>query len=395
MAKILIISAVFPPEPVVSAILSQDIAEQLSTSHEVVVISPQPTRPEGFAFNKAVSSKEYKVVRLDSFTCAPSSLFGRFRESYSFGNHCTKFIKANAATIDGIYLNSWPLLAQFKVIKIAKKLKIPCVIHVQDIYPESLTNKLPKLLRGLFSICLMPIDIYILKNATRILGISPNMISYLSKRRKIDIGKFKLIRNWQNDDQFLNHVSNSEQKKDFVFMYVGSISASAGVTSLIAAFCKAELQNSKLVIAGDGADKKKCIELATQFGNAQIEFCDVVPENVPAIQSKSDVLLLPLKKGIAQTATPSKLTAYLLSSKPVIACVELRTDVANTLSEANCGFVVEPENVDAIAEVMQKVYKLNKSELEKLGFNGREYAILNLSKQANLQKVVSIIENIV
>ena len=48
MAKILIISAVFPPEPVVSAQISYDLAENLCKQNEVTVLCPKPTRPFGY-----------------------------------------------------------------------------------------------------------------------------------------------------------------------------------------------------------------------------------------------------------------------------------------------------------------------------------------------------------
>jgi len=397
LPQIVIISAVFPPEPLVSATLSSDIAEELSRNHSVVVICPKPTRPLGFTFEKKFEPGNYKLQHLNSFTCASSELLGRFRESYSFGAYCSNYIKKHSKQIDCLYINSWPLFAQYKIIKTAKKLNIPCAIHIQDIYPESLTGKLPFLVRKFITRLLLPVDKFILNNATVILGISPKIISYLSNTRKIDKKKFELIRNWQNDDQFLNSSSHlkKEKQENFVFMYVGSLSQSAGVANLINGFHKAKLPDTKLIIAGNGSDKDNCITIARNLKNDQIDFFEVVNEAVPQFQSQSDILLLPLKKGIAKTATPSKLTAYLLSAKPVIACVEDDSDVANIINEANCGFVVEPENVEILAETMQKVYKIKQLELENLGMNGREYALKNLSKKTNLKKVVSVIENLV
>jgi len=52
LKKILLISALFPPEPVVSAKLSEDIANPLSIEHHVSAIAPLPTRPFGFKFSK-------------------------------------------------------------------------------------------------------------------------------------------------------------------------------------------------------------------------------------------------------------------------------------------------------------------------------------------------------
>ena len=385
----------FPPEPVVSAMLSRDIADSLSKENTVVVLCPRPSRPEGFLFDKIADETKYKVIRLDSFLAPASQIFARLKESYSLGKHSAEYIRKNSKKIDCIYINSWPLASQFLIIKEAKKSGIPCVIHIQDIYPESLIGKLPKFLRKSLYQLLLPIDNYILRNATRILGISENMILYLSKTRKVDRSKFELVRNWQDDEKFLDVTPAQKHQHDFTFMYAGSISASAGVEQVIYGFNQANLKNSKLLIAGNGAEKKNCQEIAERLNNSHIEFLDVAPEKVAEVQSNADVLLLPLKQGISVTATPSKLTAYLFSAKPVLACVETDSDVANILNNAACGFVVEPENVEEIAALMTNIYRTDKNQLEEMGQNGKKYALLNLSKKANLAKVVTIIEDII
>jgi len=393
VSRILIITSIFPPEPVVSALLSKDIAEALSTKHEVIVLCPEPSRPAGFAFGQKMNPDNYEIKYAGSFICPESRLFGRFRESYSFGKYCSKFIKENSTRIDCIYINSWPLLSQYKIIKTAKRCQIPAVIHIQDIYPESLTNKMPWVLSKLVNLIFLPLDKYILKNSNLIIGISPSMISYLSETRKIKKEKFGLVRNWQDDNQFLTKaVSNYKRSKQFTFMYAGSISASAGVAVLIHSFHIAGLTDAKLVIAGNGAEKEKCKNIAAQLQNNNIEFRDIIPEEVACLQAQADILLLSLRKGIAKTATPSKLTAYLLSSKPVIATVESDSDVANILINGNCGFIVEPEDEGALSAILKKSYEMSDTELEKMGANGKEYARINLSKEANLSIMVSIIE---
>ena len=59
MKTILIITAVFPPEPIVSSQLSFDIADKMSEDYKVTVLHPRSSRPYGFSFdkkgNKAVS----------------------------------------------------------------------------------------------------------------------------------------------------------------------------------------------------------------------------------------------------------------------------------------------------------------------------------------------------
>ena len=392
MNQILLISALFPPEPVVSAHLSNDIALELSKTHDVVVLCPPPSRPEGYQFGAIKESEDFKIIRLNSFVSPASKIIGRFRESYSFGKRSAEYVRKNGKGIDCIYINSWPLASQFLIIKEAKKLKIPTVLHIQDIYPESLIGKLPKSLGSFFYRILLLLDKYILRHSTKILGISENMISYLSKTRGIDRSKFVVVRNWQEDEGFLNFVADDRHQSMFTFMYVGSVSASAGVELLLYAFDKASLPDSRLVVVGNGNEKDNCMRIAKELKNPHIEFLEVVPSDVPSIQSQADVLLLPLKKGISLTATPSKLTAYLFSAKPVIACVEKESDVANILSEKNCGLVIEPESIDDLKMAMKRMYEMPGADLRLMGEKGKEYAISNLSKQANLSRLVTVIE---
>lgn len=376
-----------------SAHLSNDIAFELSKKHDVVVLCPQPSRPQGYQFGTIKEPEDFKIIRLNSFVSPASKIIARFRESYSFGKRSAEYIRKNGKDIDCIYINSWPLASQFLIIKEARKLKMPTVLHIQDIYPESLIGKLPKSFRSFFYKMLLPFDKYILRYSTKILGISENMISHLSKTRRINKSKFTVVRNWQEDDVFLNFVSEKRRPAVFTFMYVGSVSASAGVELLLYAFDKASLPGSRLVIVGNGNEKDKCIRIANELKNQHIQFLEVIPAEVPSIQCRADVLLLPLKKGISLTATPSKLTAYLFSAKPVIACVEKESDVANILSETNCGLVTEPESVSGLIVAMKRMYESPTASLQLMGERGKDYAISNLSKKANLSRLVTVIED--
>ncbi|HEY5592498.1 MAG TPA: glycosyltransferase family 4 protein [Paludibacter sp.] len=395
MAKILIVSTIFRPEPLVQSVIALDLANDLAKKHVVVVICPVPSRPAGLELIKCEDSYLFKVVRLTSFTYPKSKLFGRLRESFSFGKHCVNYIRKHKNEIDCIYVNAWPLFAQYQIAKEARRLNIPYAVHVQDIYPESLLEKLPSLFSKLASYLLLPIDTFVLRNATKIVGISNGMNDYLSISRKVDIKKFQEVRNWQEDKFFIDFIPQKATKHEFVFMYLGSVSRSAGVETLIYAFYKANLSKAKLIIAGNGSDKAKCEEIVSKLGNKQIEFCDVLPEDVPKIQSYSDVLLLPLKVGIALTATPSKLTAYMLSGRPVIAGVEKGSDVDAIISEGNFGYIVEPENVDALAACMKNVYNLPKAKLEEFGKNANSYGIMNFTKDVNLRKLTKVIEELI
>jgi glycosyltransferase involved in cell wall biosynthesis len=395
MKNILIISAVFPPEPVVSAKISSALAEELAKTNDIIVLTPKPTRPSGFNFTETRLTKDnFRHVQVNSYTCPDSTLFGRIRESYSFGRHCKRFIIQNNKTINLIYANTWPLLAQLLTVRTAQRFKIPVIIHVQDIYPESLTNKLPAFGK-LFKFLLLPMDKYILRKATWIITISNHMRSYLVQSRKIDSKKVLVIQNWQDEDAFINFKSTYKNNKQFTFMYLGNIGPVAGVELLIEAYAKSELKSCRLIIAGDGSMKESLQKRIVELNLNTVEFWSVPDGKVPEIQDMADVLLLPIKMGAALSSIPSKLPAYMFSGKPIIACADKNSDTANAILSSGSGWVLPPENIEQLSEIMKTVISLPDKELIKKGECGFNYALQNLSKKKNLQKVVDIFNEVI
>ena len=306
MGKLLIVSCVFPPEPLVSAMLSFDLANGLcSLGKEVVVISPKPSRPLNYEFDKTKKDLPFEHVVLDSYVYPESKIIGRTRESYSLGKAIERFIKDYPHPIDAIYANTWPLFSQRSVAKTALKLHIPYFIHEQDIYPESYCAKMPKLLGNLLYKLLSPIDTFVLRNATKIFAISPSMISHLSTTRGIEKEKFVLTRNWQDDTIFIEQYKPFAHMGDVCkIMYLGNVNTTANVTLIIKALSQLDRQRYHLSIIGNGPEKERCQEMGKEYG-LDITFGSVVPAEVPSKQSEADILVLCLKKGVAKTATPS------------------------------------------------------------------------------------------
>jgi glycosyltransferase involved in cell wall biosynthesis len=395
--KILIITAAFPPEPVVSSNISHDLARELSFKNQVTVICPKPTRPFGIVYpNPGIHENQlqFKRIQLQSFTSPQFSLFGRFRESYSIGKRTYDFIKENHLDIDVMYVNTWPLFGQYFTIRAAKKFNLPVAIHIQDIYPESLLSKLP-IFKTFFYKLLLPVDRYIQQNSAKVITISPNMKSLLVKTRKLEEKKVEVVFNWQDEEIFIDYKKNKKNVlRDplFTFMYLGSLNTTAAVHILINAFGKANLLNARLVIAGNGPKKEYLISLAQTYQNTKIEFWDAEMHKVPEIQDQADVLLLNLSKGAAQFALPSKLSAYLFSEKPVIASVDEDSDTAKFILNAKCGWVVPPENIEKLTSALRNAAQTSSEKLKDYGYNGYNFASQNLSKKINLHKIVSIIE---
>lgn len=388
---ILIVSAVFPPEPVVSASISQQLAAKLAENLNVDVLCPVPSRPHGSGYvNYESYTYPYKVHHAESYVCSKSSFIGRMRESISFGRVTQKHIYAHKGSIDLIYANTWPVFAQYFLIKAAVKCKIPVILHIQDVYPESMLKRLGKSGKFFKSI-LVSIDKHFLKQTQKIIAISDLMKDYISHTRRILPESICVVRNWQDEKQFIDVQDITHPDSD-VFMFLGSLSPAAGVDVILKAFHVAQLKDAKLIIAGSGSCEEEYKKLVQELSIKHVEFTKVDAKDVPALQAQADFLILPLKRGVSMTATPSKLAAYMFSAKPIIASVDKHSDVEDIIYKANCGVVAEPDDINSISAHLIALQKFTQAKRMQLGLNGRNYA-MNYMSSKNLDLLVNTILN--
>lgn len=394
---ILIISAVFPPEQVTSALMNYDLARELSKKYDVTVLRPYPTRPIGMKFDyHGMDDEPFETVLVDSYTHPQSQLIGRFKESIEFGRKCAKYIRDNHNDIDFIYNNPWQLLGVNIIARAANKYKIPYTIAIQDIYPECLfTNKhYPSIVTSLAMTLLKPLDKYYQKHAVFIRTISDEMADYLCSTRKLPRDKYLVVNNWQNDEDFEEIKASAETDK-LRFVYTGSINLHANVDLIIKAFAKADIPNSELVIYGGGNQKEVCVQMVEEMGLKNVSFGFVKRTEIPQVQADAGALVLALPTGNGNLCLPSKMTSYMLSGKPVIASVDIDSATARYIKEADCGISVRPDSVDALAEGFKVFANMTSDKRKNMGENSRRYAERNLTRKVNLKLVCDTIKGII
>lgn len=392
--RIVIISAVFPPEQVTSALMNYDLAKVLCKDYDVIVLRPYPTRPIGMKFDyKVMEGEPFETILIDSYTHPQSSLIGRFKESIDFGRKCAKYIKEQHEEIAFIYNNPWQLFGVNIIARAAVKYNIPYTIAIQDIYPECLfTNKhYPSVITSLAMTLLKPIDKYYQRHAAFIRTISDEMADYLSATRKLPRDKYLVVNNWQNDEDFENLRELSDESK-LRFVYTGSINLHANVDLIIKAFAKANIPNSELIVYGGGNQKDVCVKLVDEMGLKNVSFGFVKRTEIPQVQADASALVLALPTGNGNLCLPSKMTSYMLSGKPVIASVDQVSATTRYIKEADCGFSVNPDSVDSLSEGFKAFAELTFEKRQMMGKNSRKYAEKHLTREVNLQMVCEAIE---
>ena len=396
--KILIISAVFPPEQVTSAFLNYDLAHELAKEYEVTVLRPRPTRPIGAEFDSAeVNDDSFRTILVESYTHPQSELMGRFKESNDFGRKSVEYIENHHEEIDFVYNDGWQLFGLYRVAKACVKFDIPYTVPIQDIYPECLfTNKnYPGLLKWCIMTVLLPIDRYYQRHAACVRTISEEMCKYLSATRGVAKENYLVVNNWQNDEDFLKDYPAREKDGKLVFAYVGSINGHANVDLMIKAFVEANIENAEFRIYGGGNKKDYCVDLVKQLGAKNIVFDMVSRDKVAFVQSQADVLLLALPKGNGNLCLPSKMVSYMLSGKAVLASVDEDSATSRYISESKCGISVQPDSMESFKEGFLHFSRMKKNEIEAIGSNSRSYSLAHLTREKNLKTVVDKIRAII
>ena len=81
----------------------------------------------------------------------------------------------------------------------------------------------------------------------------------------------------------------------------------------------------------------------------------------------------------------------MLSSKPILVSVDLTSEVAGIIRDNDCGWVVESEDSEKLKQALRYVLKADEESIRFIGNNSYSFALENLAKVKNLEKIVAIL----
>jgi glycosyltransferase involved in cell wall biosynthesis len=302
---------------------------------------------------------------------------------------------------DVIYANTWPIFASGIAALVALFRRIPIVVSVQDVYPESLIS-LGRLRKGsTLARLLRFVDVRIARQASGVIVISRGVEQIYLNDRGIPAERLHLIANWRGSEE-PSDAEAVRRRRDgwgispgaFLFLFAGNVAAACGVEDVIEAISSLPPEPfAQLVVAGSGSALEKCRNVASREGCERAVFCGSFPaqETLP-ILSAADVLILPTQGDQSLVSMPSKLISYMLAARPVLAVARSESDLANVVNESGCGWVVEPGDTGQLARQMSVAAATDRSILTRMGSLGREYALAHFSTEACLPRVIGVLE---
>jgi colanic acid biosynthesis glycosyl transferase WcaI len=179
----------------------------------------------------------------------------------------------------------------------------------------------------------------------------------------------------------------------FVVLYAGNIGYSQGLeTTLEAAKILLDFPKIEFLIVGEGAMKKELQTLAERGSLTNVRFIPFqLREKVPMIYATADICLVSLKRDIVVESVPSKTYSIMASGRPVIATIDFSSEIGRLLNEAQCGLCVEPENPQALADGILKLYHDGILRIE-MGKRGRDFVVEKYSRHVAAMQYYSLIQ---
>lgn len=236
------------------------------------------------------------------------------------------------------------------------------VLHIQDLWPESVTSSgmlgnglLSKVAHRTISTFLRPIY----AGASHIVVSSPSMQQTLVTRG-VDAGKITTVLNWEVASQNGKR-GDTAAGSAFItrFVYAGNLGVMQDVETILRA---AELLRNdariEIQIFGSGVLERELRALASDLKLRNVSFRGrVSKESMSTVYAASDFQLVTLKDDpLFRMTVPSKFQAAMAHGIPIVSTV--KGDLENICRDAQVGWTAQPEQPGSLAEAMQMAASL-------------------------------------
>jgi colanic acid biosynthesis glycosyl transferase WcaI len=165
-------------------------------------------------------------------------------------------------------------------------------------------------------------------------------------------------------------------------MYSGNFGKKQNLDQLVPLIQRLSDENKaiRVVMRGDGSEKRRLQERFEEAGITNTEFAPLVPPNelTRSLQSAT-IHLVPQALKVANYALPSKLFSIMAAGRPFVCIAEEGSPLDVLAQESDAGLCVPPDRHDRLHQAIVSLAS-NPDELEAKGRNGRTYVHKHMNK---------------
>lgn len=374
--------------------------ELLSTGRAKLAVKRADHIP--FVFVKTVPAQGNGLKRVENMGLFYKNLFPAAKAySKSYG------------TPDIIIASSVHPLTMVAGIQIARKMRVPCICEIRDLWPEAIFSFGKTTEDSIIGKILIKGEHWIYKNADALIFTKEGDTDYLKEKRwttaqggDIDLKKCHYINNGVDIEAFERNIQIEKlddqdllDETKFNVTYAGTIRPVNNVGNLLdtAALIKSRpgYEDVQFLIYGDGGQLE---ELRTRVRDEKLNnvkmkgFID--RKYIPYILNHSALNMLNYSQSQynwTRGNSSNKLFEYMASGKPVISTVHMSYSIIN---KYQCGVELDEDTPEALCEQIMRFHDMEEDERARIGQNARTGA-QDFDFDVLTQKLINVIESVV
>lgn len=395
--RVLIVTQYYPPEAVP---LPADLAHGLAArGHQVKVLTGYPNYPTGRVFpgyrqrwRSVEKDGSVEVHRVPLFADHSQSALKRMLNYFSFALSSATARRLSRGA-DVVYVYATQMTAGFGPWLWRATGGRPYVLHVQDLWPDSIVGssmmaggRKERIISGLLGPWLR--SAY--RRAAAVIGIAPTMAATLVARG-VPQDRAHLVYNWADAGDPVSSLLPRVEGDRAEIVYAGNVGDMQDLGTAVRAAHAAVDSGVVLTIVGDGVAKAGLQSLVAELGATNVRFEEPVPrERMPEIYARADYALVSLKDmPVFRGTIPSKFQAVLSAGVPVITTVQ--GDVRGIVEDDRVGLTADAESLSSLTEAFRRAAGLPSAERASMARNGRAMYDALFSRESGITSIEELL----
>ena len=382
----------------------------VSAGHDVTVLTGFPNHPDGVVraeyrerFWRGFCRENVEGVKILRTFLLPFPNRKPYERILNYTSFCASAALAAsfAERPDIVIATSPQLLVGLSGWWASRIKKVPFVLEVRDLWPESLSatgvgNEASLMYRSIGTVAS-----FLYRRADAIVVVTPSFREHLVREWRVAPGKIAVVQNGVETALFNPQASVGEIRAQlqaegrFVVSYIGTLGLAHGLDTLIAAAEQMQISAPDVLflLVGEGADRERILGLAESKKLTNLRFVSQQPrEKIPAYISASDACVVMLKdREVFETVIPTKMLEFMSCARPVILAV--RGQAKRLLEAAGGGISIEPDDAPALCSAIARLRE-QPSLCAAMGREGRSYIVRELSRERTAHDYVNVLRRL-
>jgi putative colanic acid biosynthesis glycosyltransferase WcaI len=400
MAHVLVLTLVFPPDGVSTAVIMGELAADFRRAgHDVTVLTTAPhynrdreaesRQPLTRLWGPLLYRSEFQGLRVLHVGMPRKSgrVLSRLLAWTRF--HVVSLVAAVMLVrrVDVILAPSPPLTIGICAWLLGWVYRAPFIYNVQELYPDIAIALGAIKNRRIISV-LLALERFVYARARMVTVIGHGMRRRIVAKA-VPPERVRLIPNFVDVGYMLPLAKDNAFSRQhglagaFVVTYAGNMGPAQGLDTILdAAALLASEPGLVFLLVGEGSQHARLRATAQERNLANVlvlghQSYDLVPQ----IYAASDLCVVPLAGQAGADAIPSKVYRIMACERPVLACADAGSDLDELVRRAACGVVVPPGSAARLAEAVRDAVR-NPAAGAEMGRAGRAHVLAHYSRAA-------------